>query len=144
MAATWVYSIHDVHSTPIHSNPIQSIALHCIQNARPGFLLICGFLTTLPPPLPPPPPPPPPPRRVPFAPPFRELDADTPPTRRAVAIGRRTTEPTSTSFRCREGSLRSSSRCFSVAARSRSAAIWVSISTRRLNSSSVMRRSRWE
>ncbi|KAB8232245.1 uncharacterized protein BDW43DRAFT_111233 [Aspergillus alliaceus] len=99
------------------------------QNARPGRLLICGFLTTLPPP----------------EDPFRDVDeAVAPPTFLPVMAGRRTADPASTSCFRLDGSFRSISLCFSAAARSRSAAIWVSISMRRLNSSSVTRRSRWE
>ncbi|KAL4815176.1 hypothetical protein BDW67DRAFT_69391 [Aspergillus spinulosporus] len=110
------------------------------QNARPGLRLICGFLTTLPPlPLPP------------DVAPFRPVDdeAVNPSIFLPATAGLRTTDPnpdlpppTSTSFLRLDNSVFSFSRCFSAAARSRSAAICDSISMRRLNSCSVTRRSR--
>ncbi|KAL2848688.1 hypothetical protein BJX68DRAFT_101838 [Aspergillus pseudodeflectus] len=110
------------------------------QNARPPLRLISGFLTTLPPP-------PPPPLGVLDPLLLSADDAVTPPIFLAAAAGLRTTDdlpPTSTSFLRLEDSVFSFSRCFSAAARSRSAAIWDSISMRRLNSNSVTRRSRCE
>ncbi|KAL4911290.1 hypothetical protein BDW74DRAFT_7286 [Aspergillus multicolor] len=116
------------------------------QNARPGLRLICGFFTTLPPP------PPPPPPEAPFR--FGVDEAvKPPPTFLPAPAGLRTADPnptpgllppTSTSFLRLEDSVFSCSRCFSAAARSRSAAICDSISMRRLNSCSVTRRSRCE
>ncbi|KAL4780878.1 hypothetical protein BJX76DRAFT_31433 [Aspergillus varians] len=67
-----------------------------------------------------------------------------PPIFFAAPVGLRTTDPTSTSVLRLESSAFSISRCLLAAARSRSAAIWVSISMRRLNSCSVTRRSRCE
>lgn len=129
-----LYNFQKYARFPCNKSQIQLVYSLHNQKALPGLLGTIGFLTTLPP------------EPRPAAPlvPFRAGDDEdtTPPTRRGPAAGRRTSEPTSTSLFRLAGWLRSASRCFSASARSRSAAIWDSISMRRLNSCSVTRRSR--